>query len=1011
MQLNYPPPFVGRDAEFAILKHKVEDTLAGNGSTVFIGGESGVGKTRLAEEIIAHAVKTNFQCFRAQCVPESTTPFMPVLEILKDAQLEHLILQEKPPKLESIYLVTEGGIVIAKCERRETIDADIFMGMVTAVKTFITDSISKIRKSGEIADDIEVLTHGAFNIVNVPGKTLNLIAITTGRENEYLISDMKELIKEIETNYASKEKWDKDENIISTIEQKINALITDGKYEGIEYTADTKIRQTNIFENILRALKRKSENAPVLIFVDDLQWIDTSSLALLHYLARNIRKNKILILGTYRIEDILPKPDGTQHPLANAMQIMNREGLLDKLELKRFDVQSCALLMSKMLGTDVSQEFVEEIYKQTEGNAFFVLETLINLYQENILRYENGSWNLDIRSLKIPSRVYDVIIQRIQRLGREERKILDAASVIGESFSAELLSKVRETPKLQVLEMLAVIEREYKMVCHSKDKYRFEHSKIREVLYRELPEELKVAYHEKVAMILEEDYKNGKTVNLQELVHHFYVTGINQKVVEYGLIAGAEARDRFANDEAVELYKTVLSALGEQISDQKIRVWNEIADVLELQGRYVEAIEYLKNVIVHGGDTERARAHCRCADIYIKKGDYDRAMEEIQAGFELASGVELAKLWSAEAIIHERKGEHEQAIALRKKALEIFTDEKDIANAVNGIGINFLNKGEYDKALEYFFRSLEIRNRIRDVRGIASSTNNIALVYYERGDYDKAIKYHEESLRASAKAGDVRGMSIAYNNIGLVYSERGAYELALSCYKKSLELKEKIADLWGISSTYNNMGHVYCEKGDYETALEYNQKSLDMQEKIGDVKGVANSYTNFGIIYYEMGKYEKAIEYCQKALTISEKVGLPFLQTTAYLFSAKSYFETGEIDACIKALEPGKSSAIQHGLKIHEAIAYSIEGKILNLQHEIEKAMECYRHALDIFEERGQKDGYYYRILYDYAKITNDRALLCEVLQWFEQIGNTHWIAKIKRDLTEMDSTTVPSQN
>jgi tetratricopeptide (TPR) repeat protein len=206
------------------------------------------------------------------------------------------------------------------------------------------------------------------------------------------------------------------------------------------------------------------------------------------------------------------------------------------------------------------------------------------------------------------------------------------------------------------------------------------------------------------------------------------------------------------------------------------------------------------------------------------------------------------------------------------------------------------------------------------------------------------------------------------------------------------------------------MGHVYCEKGDYETALEYNQKSLDIQEKIGDVKGVANSYTNFGIIYYEMGKYEKAIEYCQKALTISEKVGLPFLQTTAYLFSAKSYLETGGIDACIKALEPGKSSAIQHGLKIHEAIAYSIEGKILNLQHEIEKAMECYRHALDIFEERGQKDGYYYRILYDYAKITNDRALLCEVLQWFEQIGNTHWAAKIKRDLTEMD-TTVPSQN
>ena len=191
-ELNLPPPFIGREYELNFLKEKVHCAMqtVPQGSTLFIAGESGVGKTRLVEEIINYAEQNGFQTFRGQC-HLNMAPFMPITEMLREAGLEHLILYTSPPRLESIFLYTNTGKLVCKLER------DIehrTQNIESKIKDYIT-----------MKDDTQrILTKelGEFTLVAARGTLTTLCCIIKGRENEFLIDDCQNLLEKLEKNYS-----------------------------------------------------------------------------------------------------------------------------------------------------------------------------------------------------------------------------------------------------------------------------------------------------------------------------------------------------------------------------------------------------------------------------------------------------------------------------------------------------------------------------------------------------------------------------------------------------------------------------------------------------------------------------------------------------------------------------------------------------------------------------------------------------------------------------------------
>ena len=202
------------------------------------------------------------------------------------------------------------------------------------------------------------------------------------------------------------------------------------------------------------------------------------------------------------------------------------------------------------------------------------------------------------------------------------------------------------------------------------------------------------------------------------------------------------------------------------------------------------------------------------------------------------------------------------------------------ADRYMNLGYDSYKDGDYNKALEYLNKALDIRKQILGEKHVdtAASYNNIGVVYYSLGDYNKALEYHYKALNIQKKilGGNHKDIGISYNNIGNNYSYLGDYDKALEFLNKALNIQKKILGdkHKNTAISYNNIGFIYSNLGNYNKALEYYSKALNIKKQILGEKDpdTATSYNNVGNIYLYLGEYDKALEFLNKALSIKKQI-------------------------------------------------------------------------------------------------------------------------------------------
>ncbi|MDN3643053.1 adenylate/guanylate cyclase domain-containing protein [Lutimonas halocynthiae] len=195
------------------------------------------------------------------------------------------------------------------------------------------------------------------------------------------------------------------------------------------------------------------------------------------------------------------------------------------------------------------------------------------------------------------------------------------------------------------------------------------------------------------------------------------------------------------------------------------------------------------------------------------------------------------------------------------------------AEAYNIQGVSFWFKANYPQAVNYYERSLKIREEIGDKKGIAASLYNIGNIYLRQSNFPQALEYNQRSLIIEEEIGNKAGIAHSLGNIGYIYSLQGNYTKALDYLLRSLKTREEIGDKIEITNSLGNIGFNYKEQGNYPKALDYYQRGLKIQEEIGYKKGNANSLNNIGEIFYEQGNYLKALDYFLRGLKIQEEIG------------------------------------------------------------------------------------------------------------------------------------------
>jgi class 3 adenylate cyclase len=355
-----------------------------------------------------------------------------------------------------------------------------------------------------------------------------------------------------------------------------------------------------LFDSIATFLRNATKRQSLLLVLDDLHWADKPSLLLLQFLARELRGVRLLLIGTYRDVDV-----GRQHPLSQALAELAREQLAQRILLRGLGEHDVARFIEATAGLKPPRALVDAVYKETEGNPFFVNEVVRLLVSEGKLEdpERTKSW-----SVSIPQGVREVVGRRLDHLSPECNRVLTIAAVIGREFGFEPLTHLTSLAEEHLVELLdeAVAARVIAEVPRAAGRYLFAHALIRETLYEELSASRRVRMHRQVGEVLEQLYGGHSDPHLAELAYHFFEAahgGDVDKAIAYAVRAGDRAAALMAHEEAARQFELALQAF-------------------ELREPRAEA--------------HRCELLLRLGDTLWRAGEYDRARETALQAAEVA---------------------------------------------------------------------------------------------------------------------------------------------------------------------------------------------------------------------------------------------------------------------------------------------------------------------------------------------------------------------------------------
>lgn len=376
-----------------------------------------------------------------------------------------------------------------------------------------------------------------------------------------------------------------------------------------------------LFDSITTFLRTVSRSTPLVLVLDDLHWADKPSLLLLQFLARELRGSRILVVGTYRDVAL-----SRQHPLAQMLAELGRDRPGSRIVLRGLRESDVSRFIELTSGISSPAGLVEAVFRETEGNPFFVNEIVRLLVTEG--RLEHGV--ADERwSLEIPEGVREVVGRRLNRLSPECNSVLTVASAIGREFSLDVLERVADLPEDQVIEVLdeAVAARVVSEVAGALPRYSFAHALIRETLYEELSTPRRVRLHGRIGEALEVLFASHLEAHLPELARHFLEAAQGEdvdKAVDYAVRAGGRAAELLAYEEAAGHYERALEVL-------------ELESPVTDGARRNDLLLALGDARWREGDTRRSQeTFLRAAEVARAAGDAQRLA---QAALGYAGGL------------------------------------------------------------------------------------------------------------------------------------------------------------------------------------------------------------------------------------------------------------------------------------------------------------------------------------------------------------------------------------
>jgi tetratricopeptide (TPR) repeat protein len=629
---------------------------------------------------------------------------------------------------------------------------------------------------------------------------------------------------------------------------------------------------TNLFAGL-------AQRQSLLFYLDDLHWADSGTLWLLGHLVRNLRDQRVLIVASYRDTEL----DRT-HPLAKALVNWNRERFTTRIVLKRFNAEETQAQIAALLDENISGDFSEAVYRETEGNPFFVEEVMKALIEQGSVRRESGRWKrCELADLVIPQSVKEAIGNRLDRVSKECNETLRAAAVLGKSFTYDALMAAADGQnENKLLDALDEAVGAQLLATDGSEAFVFTHDKIREVLYEELNPIRRRRLHLRTAEGLEQ-HREKAPVAVETLAHHFIHAGEYERGLTYAKQAAAEAERIFAYDEAMAAYGRALEcaeSLG--LKDEQLVLEEATGNAALASGDTLRATVHFDRALeLAEYPRDRARLQCQAASSLVTNGD-QRGLDYVREALLVldpeTDPMETANALSIEGRFHHLAGQHHEAIALleRAAALALPAAEKQITPfgaATVSTMFGFLagahqHLGRFTDGNVWAWRAVEFGNTHNVPLAQALGYEFLGENSVNIGDWEKALEYAAREREIASKLHSRERQGWTYLVTSFSYMASGELELAERELREGMALAESIGEQRLGLLLKGNLAIVLADRGRIDEAFQHARENFAASEALGLLYTRMEGRRCLAHVHFKNGELDEAVRLCDEVLEI-----------------------------------------------------------------------------------------------------------------------------------------------
>jgi class 3 adenylate cyclase/tetratricopeptide (TPR) repeat protein len=717
------------------------------------------------------------------------------------------------------------------------------------------------------------------------------------------------------------------------------ALLTllDVPVEDDEWQAlDPPQRRQRTLDALKRLLLRESQVQPLAVVCENLQWIDTETQAFLDSLVESLPTARILLLVNYRPE--------YQHGWGS-------KTYYTQLRLDPLAPTSAQTLLQALLGDDAELAPLERVLiERTEGNPFFMEESVRALVEGQVLAGEPGAYRLARAPLtiQVPATVQAVLAARMDRLPAEDKVLLQTAAVIGKDVPFPLLQAIAALPEEALRGALAHLQAAeflYEASLFPELEYTFKHALTQEVAYGSLLQGRRRALHARIVEAVERLYPGRTDEHVERLAYHALRGEVWGKALAYFRQAGAKAAARSAHREAVGCFEQALVALQhlpedrdvrEQAIDLRFSLRNALLPLGE-QGQIFDHLRAARSLAEALHDEPRlGRAYAYLAEYFRMTGDSARAVESGERALALAT-------------------------ALGDFALEVM--------ATFFVGTAYRDLGDYRRAVDHFRRNVAIlpgeltRERF-GMTGLPSVMSQTMLVscLADLGAFEEGTARGEEAVRM-AEAGD---------------------------------------HPFSLTQAYFALGSLYLRKGDLRQAIPVLERGLERCQIANIRTWFPTVAATLGYAYTLAGSVVEALPLLQQAAGQDTSRGVSAAHARWVAYLGEAHLEAGRMDAAMDLARSALAFARDLKARGNEAYALRLLGEIHARQDplKVEAAEAAYRQALALAEALGMRPLLAHchlglgTLYVNVSRMAQARAELSSAIEQFQAMGMAFWLSR-----------------